>query len=374
MRCKLTKSIMATLAFALALTFSCSSDNDDDDKDKGKSSSSVASGGSSSSGPGVTNPSSSSSSSLNQVGGGGDADCVIKTPYHQGICPAGSHIPTKEEWEALITAAGGTTAAAKKLMSANGWNTYQGTDIYGFKALPGGYCTSSGSCVGGKTGNKTRWWSASEGGNASYAHGRLIEVTSAAYMTNVTEDNKGDYSSVRCLQDGALGSKFDAWGKTNLNYNVSGSVCYGNNTENCTSYGRLYTWAAAMALPSKCNSTVSTIPGGNSSSSIGGNVTPSSSSGNTAGGDIGSCAEQMKTGSFGFCTDGVSRTMCESFADEYFSVTFKTSECSTTEYPCCHFSNDDSVRDFGPSFTKEQCLSQNGSMVNPAHCEYLHSL
>jgi uncharacterized protein (TIGR02145 family) len=44
------------------------------------------------------------------------------------------------------------------------------------------------------------------------------------------------------------------WMAENLNYNVSGSLCYGGDDSNCVKYGRLYDWATAMALPSSCNS------------------------------------------------------------------------------------------------------------------------
>jgi uncharacterized protein (TIGR02145 family) len=37
------------------------------------------------------------------------------------------------------------------------------------------------------------------------------------------------------------------WMAENLNFNAPGSVCYGNNPSNCTTYGRLYTWNAAMS-------------------------------------------------------------------------------------------------------------------------------
>jgi len=40
------------------------------------------------------------------------------------------------------------------------------------------------------------------------------------------------------------------WFQRNLNYAVAGSKCY----DDCTTYGRLYDWATAMALPSSCNS------------------------------------------------------------------------------------------------------------------------
>jgi uncharacterized protein (TIGR02145 family) len=41
----------------------------------------------------------------------------------------------------------------------------------------------------------------------------------------------------------------------NLNYNASGSKCYSDDIANCATYGRLYNWVTAMALPSSCNST-----------------------------------------------------------------------------------------------------------------------
>jgi len=36
------------------------------------------------------------------------------------------------------------------------------------------------------------------------------------------------------------------WMAQNLNYETSASYCYGDKASNCTKYGRLYTWAAAM--------------------------------------------------------------------------------------------------------------------------------
>jgi uncharacterized protein (TIGR02145 family) len=44
------------------------------------------------------------------------------------------------------------------------------------------------------------------------------------------------------------------WMAENLNYAVSGSVCYDYQESNCDEYGRLYDWSTAMALPSSCNS------------------------------------------------------------------------------------------------------------------------
>jgi uncharacterized protein (TIGR02145 family) len=43
------------------------------------------------------------------------------------------------------------------------------------------------------------------------------------------------------------------WLAENLNCNVPDSKCYNNDPTNCATYGRLYDWATAMALPSSCN-------------------------------------------------------------------------------------------------------------------------
>ena len=44
------------------------------------------------------------------------------------------------------------------------------------------------------------------------------------------------------------------WMAQNLNEKTAeGSWCYRNVKENCEKYGRLYTWTAAMNLPSDCN-------------------------------------------------------------------------------------------------------------------------
>jgi uncharacterized protein (TIGR02145 family) len=44
------------------------------------------------------------------------------------------------------------------------------------------------------------------------------------------------------------------WMSKNFNFNVKGSKCYDNQESNCATYGRLYDWATAMALPAICNS------------------------------------------------------------------------------------------------------------------------
>jgi len=61
------------------------------------------------------------------------------------ICPEGWHLPDNREWQILINYAGGEEKAGEKLKAKDGWNwnvryekTGNGTDDYGFSALPGG--------------------------------------------------------------------------------------------------------------------------------------------------------------------------------------------------------------------------------------------
>ena len=56
-----------------------------------------------------------------------------------GICPPGWHLPSSDEWNALFTAVGGDSTAGKVLRTQSGWTEKRnGTDAFGFSALPAG--------------------------------------------------------------------------------------------------------------------------------------------------------------------------------------------------------------------------------------------
>ena len=112
-------------------------------------------------------------------------------------CPSGWHLPSKAEWEKLTDFIGGGEIAGKKLKSNSGWNENgNGTDEFGFSALPGGGGLSDGSIS--RVGYYGLWWSASE--YSSYlAYGRYMSF-------NNEGAGWGNYDmsylrSVRCLQD-----------------------------------------------------------------------------------------------------------------------------------------------------------------------------
>jgi uncharacterized protein (TIGR02145 family) len=132
-----------------------------------------------------------------------DADCTIRTP-HQGICPSGWHIPSYADWEALMTAVGGSSTAGKYLKATNGWNScgngssysYKCEDKFGFSALPGGIGYSDGYFS--NVGNYGYWWSASESYSFSAYTRDMRCLSEIAYYYNY---GKGYLFSVRCLQD-----------------------------------------------------------------------------------------------------------------------------------------------------------------------------
>jgi uncharacterized protein (TIGR02145 family)/uncharacterized repeat protein (TIGR02543 family) len=113
-------------------------------------------------------------------------------------CPVGWHLPSDAEWTQLENAVGGSSTAGKKLKSTGGWyNNGNGTDDYGFAALPGGYGLSDGSFdLAGYRGN---WWSAAER-NAYYALDRSMRFD-YELVGRIYYDGKTGLFSVRCVQD-----------------------------------------------------------------------------------------------------------------------------------------------------------------------------
>ena len=67
--------------------------------------------------------------------------CKLKqlTTDVQGFCPMGWHLPVQTEWQDLFDEVGGSSVAGERLKSVVGWeNNGNGTDVYGFSALPAG--------------------------------------------------------------------------------------------------------------------------------------------------------------------------------------------------------------------------------------------
>jgi len=114
------------------------------------------------------------------------------------VCPSGWHLPSDEEWTTLTNSVGGSSTAGTKLKAINGWNDGgNGTDDYGFSALPGGFGYSGGFYNVGASGY---WWSSTEY-NASNAYGRIMSYSGANVISSGSD--KSNLYSVRCVQDEA---------------------------------------------------------------------------------------------------------------------------------------------------------------------------
>jgi len=113
-------------------------------------------------------------------------------------CPEGWHLPTLEEWSALVDAAAGVYwVAGSKLKSKTGWyNNSNGTDDYGFSALPGGYRDSDGDFHNARYDGT--WWSATEDGGGIAGNWHMLHDNDGVYGGS---DGKSYGYSVRCIAD-----------------------------------------------------------------------------------------------------------------------------------------------------------------------------
>jgi len=129
------------------------------------------------------------------------------TPGVQGICPAGWHLPTDAEWCTLENEVDAGTVsctatgwrgidAGLNLKSTSGWYLGgNGTDLYGFTALPGGARDTDGSFGGLAT--NAYFWSSDESGSYAWLR-RLYYSTDGVYRDSYY---KSSGFNVRCLKD-----------------------------------------------------------------------------------------------------------------------------------------------------------------------------
>jgi uncharacterized protein (TIGR02145 family) len=113
------------------------------------------------------------------------------------VCPEGWKLPEKQDWYALIEKAGGKGKAEDALKSVS-WN---GEDIYGFSALPGGGYYSSDGVDGfkfKKINGGGVWWVNDKGYYGSSAP--IIHMDMGFYGGAGVNSSKESGYSVRCIQ------------------------------------------------------------------------------------------------------------------------------------------------------------------------------
>jgi uncharacterized protein (TIGR02145 family) len=126
----------------------------------------------------------------------------------QGVCPAGWHLPSLAEWNVLMkfvnpscTGNDGCAGVGAKLKATSDWNSNygnsgNGTDDFGFSALPGGDGIPDGSLI--DVGNNGNWWSASES-DANNAHFLYMRYNSD--YAGLFNFDKNLLFSIRCVRN-----------------------------------------------------------------------------------------------------------------------------------------------------------------------------
>ncbi len=120
----------------------------------------------------------------------------------QNICPEGWLLPDSLDFAALVATTGGTdfadgaSIAGEKLKATDGWfKKGNGSDAFGFKALPAGFRNVEGAYDG--IGGYAYFWSATETSDG-LAYYLFLDFSSKAAGLNAF--GKGDFRSVRCIQ------------------------------------------------------------------------------------------------------------------------------------------------------------------------------
>lgn len=126
---------------------------------------------------------------------------VLKGSRLRGICPTGWHLPNYYDWHTLLMVAGGTSTASKILKSRIGWSgNGNGTDAFGFSALPAGFRGNGGIYY--LEGNDVSFWT---------SDGERDDVYDAYNMNMAYDKDKASLNlslkyygrPVRCVKNGA---------------------------------------------------------------------------------------------------------------------------------------------------------------------------
>lgn len=207
------------------------------------------------------------------------------------VCPQGWHLPTIDEWDTLVSYVGSGTAKIT-LKSASGWDK-NGTNDFGFTALPagnyqGGYhddfysvgsattfwsageyeeCSSAGYCIYTPTiNNEIGFYRESIKYKELYLYSirciegpsPIIEISSSSSfdpkMNNLNPNI--DYGEFIDSRDGQyyktvqIGNQ--VWMAENMNYEYGDNACYNDSSIYCAKYekryGRLYPYSTAKDI------------------------------------------------------------------------------------------------------------------------------
>lgn len=120
------------------------------------------------------------------------------------VCPAGWHLPTMEEWEALINRLGGRKVAAKAMKNETGWIEKSNcTNSSGFSALPAGYRRARQTYGGAEV--EAHWWTSTPSRGKFYKdmYAWRIDIDNYPGWVDIFEEETHNHcgQSVRCIKD-----------------------------------------------------------------------------------------------------------------------------------------------------------------------------
>jgi len=125
-------------------------------------------------------------------------------------CPIGWHLPSKKEWEELDNYTNMyLNGSSTYLKATNGWKKYNnedynGTDYFGFAALPGGHCDGRYNPCQFIYPEGGYWWSSSPNeidSNNAYNWSIYNSYKGYRYEPYLDSTNKANLYSVRCLHN-----------------------------------------------------------------------------------------------------------------------------------------------------------------------------
>ncbi len=130
----------------------------------------------------------------------------------KSVCPEGWRLPTKANFESLIAATADESATSENatqslsysragatLKARDGWfKKGNGSDAFGFKALPAGYRSVDGKFDG--IGGYAYFWSVTEDAENRESNAYYLFLAFNSKSASVNSFSKSDLRSVRCVQ------------------------------------------------------------------------------------------------------------------------------------------------------------------------------
>jgi len=127
----------------------------------------------------------------------------------KSVCPDGWRLPTKGDFESLVAAQSPSQSRAGAALKAkDGWfKKGNGSDEFGFNALPAGYRgaiskADDGTISGGKfdgIGGYAYFWSATEDSENPESNAYYLFLSFSSDAASLNAFAKDDYRSVRCV-------------------------------------------------------------------------------------------------------------------------------------------------------------------------------